>query len=103
MQGEGGCLDCGSHGGIGLIDRVLEVLGGLVERRVGGGGALGGVRFGFASGGGATDAIFIVRRMREICLASAGKSPDPHTPPSVGGGCADRVGEAGQRTGEGCG
>ena len=35
VQGEGGCLDCGSHGGIGLIDRVLEVLGGLVERRGG--------------------------------------------------------------------
>ena len=30
---------------------------------------MGGVRFGFASGGGATDAILIVTRRREICLA----------------------------------
>ena len=30
---------------------------------------MGGVRFGFASGGGTTDAIFIVRQMRERCLA----------------------------------
>ena len=30
---------------------------------------MGGVRFGFASEGGTTDAIFIVRMMRERCLA----------------------------------
>ena len=68
-KGKGDVLDCGSHRGIKLIDHVMKVLERLVERKVKSKGTLDSMQFGFTSGKGTTDAIFIVRQMQEKYLA----------------------------------
>ena len=68
-KGKGDVLDCGSHRGIKLIDHVMKVLERLVKRKVKSKGTLDSMQFGFTSGKGTTDAIFIVRQMQEKYLA----------------------------------
>ena len=68
-KGKGDVLDCGSHRGIKLIDHVMKVLERLVEKKVKSKGTLDDMQFGFTSGKGTTDAIFIVRQMQEKYLA----------------------------------
>ena len=52
-----------------LIDHVMKVLERLVEKKVKSKGTLDSMQFGFTSGEGTTDAIFIVRQMQEKYLA----------------------------------
>ena len=53
----------------GLIDHIMKVLERLVVEKVKSKGTLDSMQFGLTSGKGTTDAIFIVRMMRERCLA----------------------------------
>ena len=69
IQREGGCLDCGFHRGIKMIDHVMKVLKRLVEKKVKSKGTSDSMQFGFTSAKGTTDAIFIVRQMQEKYLA----------------------------------
>ena len=66
-KGKGDVLDCGSNGGIKLIDQVVKVVERLVEKKVKSKGTLDGMQFGFTSGKGTT--IFIVRQMQGKYLA----------------------------------
>ena len=50
--------------GIKFIDHVMKVLERLVEKKVKGRGTLDSMQFGFTTGKGTTDAIFIVRQMQ---------------------------------------
>ena len=68
-EGNRNVLDCGSHRGIKLIDHVMKVLERLVEKKVKIKGTLDSMQFGFTSGKGTTNAIFIVRQMQEKYLA----------------------------------
>src|SRR5206468_2735349 len=66
--GGGGSLECGSCGGMGLLDHAMGMFEGVVGGKVGSGVCLDGVQFGFSRGKGTTDAIFVVGRLRERCL-----------------------------------
>ena len=52
-----------------LIDHVMKILERLVMKKVKCKGTLDSMHFGFTSGKGTTDAIFIVRQMQEKYLA----------------------------------
>ena len=52
-----------------MIDHVMKVLERLVEKKVKSKSTLDSMQFGFISGKGTTDAIFIVRQMQEKYLA----------------------------------
>ena len=69
FKGKGDVLDCDSPIGIKLIDHVMKVLERLVEKKVKSKGILDSMQFGFTSGKGTTDAIFIGRQMQEKYLA----------------------------------
>jgi len=64
-RGRGGPVECGSCGGIELLEHAVGVVEGIfghgVRQRI----EVGGMRFGFMGGGGTTDAIFMARRMQE--------------------------------------
>ena len=70
-KGKGNALECGSHLGIKLLDKVMKVLERVIESRVRDKVQIDGMQFGFRSGRGTstTDAIFIVRLMQERFLA----------------------------------
>jgi len=68
-KGKGNALECGSYRGIKLLDQVMKVLERVIERRVRDKVQINGMQFGFRSGRGTTDAIFIVRQMQERFLA----------------------------------
>ena len=68
-KGKEDVLDCGFQRGVKLIDHVMKVLERRVEKQVNSKGTLDSMQFGFTSGKGTTDAIFIVRQMQEKYLA----------------------------------
>jgi hypothetical protein len=68
-KGKGNALECGSYLGIKLLDKVMKVLERVIESRVRDKVQIDGMQFGFRSGRGTTDAIFIVRLMQERFLA----------------------------------
>ena len=68
-KGKGNALECGSYRGIKLLDQVMKVLERVIERRVRDKVQIDGMQFGFRSGRDTTDAIFIVRQMKERFLA----------------------------------
>ena len=55
--------------GIKLLDQVMKVLERVIERRVRDKVQIDSMQFGFRSGRGTTDAIFIMRQMQEKFLA----------------------------------
>lgn len=57
----------------GVCSDAVNVLEGVVGGRVGKIVRVGGMRFGFVVGGGATDAAFIVPRQWDKCLAGSGE------------------------------
>ena len=59
IQRERGCLDCGSHRGIKLIDHVMKVLERLVEKKVKSKSILDSMQFGFTSGKGTMNAMYV--------------------------------------------
>ena len=68
-KGKGNALECGSYRGIKLLDQAMKILERVIERRVRDKVQINGMQFGFRSGIGTTDAIFIVRQMQERFLA----------------------------------
>jgi hypothetical protein len=68
-KGKGDALECGSYRGIKLLDQVLKVLERVIDARVRNKVKIDGMQFGFRSGKGTTDAIFIVRQVQEKFLA----------------------------------
>ena len=73
VQRERGCSGLWFPLEIKLIDHVMKVLERLVKRKVKSKGTLDSMQFGFTSGKGTTDAIFIVRQMQEKYLAKKKK------------------------------
>jgi hypothetical protein len=67
-KGKGNALECGSYRGIKLLDQVMKVLERVIEKRVRDKVQIDSMQFGFRSGRGTTDAIFIVRQMQEKFL-----------------------------------
>jgi len=67
-KGKGDALECGSYRGIKLLDQVMKVLERVIEVRVRNKVKVDGMQFGFSSGRGTTDAIFIVRQVQERFL-----------------------------------
>ena len=72
-EGEGDALECGSCGGIGLLERGMKVFERVLEARLRRSVVVDDMQFGFMPGRGTTDAIFIVRQLRERCLERSGE------------------------------
>lgn len=68
-KGKGDALECGSYRGIKLLDQVMKVFERVIEKKVRDRVKLDDMQFGFRSGRGTTDAIFIVRQVQERFLA----------------------------------
>jgi hypothetical protein len=68
-KGKGDALECGSYRGIKLLEHVMKVLERVIESRVRNIVKIDEMQFGFMSGKGTTDAIFIVRQLQEKYLA----------------------------------
>jgi len=67
-KGKGDALECGSYRGIKLLDHVMKVLERVIKKRVRSKVSINDTQFGFRSGRGTTDAIFIVRQIQERFL-----------------------------------
>ena len=68
-KGKGDALECGSYRGVKLLDQVMKIFERVIERRVRERVTIDNMQFGFRSGRGTTDAIFIVRQVQEKFLA----------------------------------
>ena len=68
-KGKGDALACGSYRGIKLLEHAMKVLERVIERRVRNIVKIDDMQFGFMTGKGTTDAIFIVRQLQEKYLA----------------------------------
>jgi len=67
-KGKGDALECGSYRGIKLLEQVMKVYERVLENRVRQKVDINAFQFGFRSGCGTTDAIFIVRQLQERYL-----------------------------------
>lgn len=67
-KGKGDALECGSYRGIKLLEHVMKVYERVLENRVRQKVELNAFQFGFRSGCGTTDAVFIVRQLQERYL-----------------------------------
>jgi hypothetical protein len=72
-KGKGDALECGSYRGIKLLEHVMKILERVIESRVKRIVKIDEMQFGFMTGKGTTDAIFIVRQLQEKYL---GKKKD---------------------------
>src|ERR1700757_5131075 len=68
-KGKGDALECGSYRGIKLLDQVMKVFERVIEKKLRERVRLEDMQFGFRSGRGTPDAIFIVHQMQERFLA----------------------------------
>jgi len=73
-KGKGDALDCGSYRGIKLLDHAMKVFERIIEKRLRTRVKLDEMQFGFRSGRGTTDAIFIVRQLQEKYLCTKKKN-----------------------------
>jgi len=64
-KGKGDPLECGSYRAIKLLEHPMKVVEKVIEKRVGKQVKIDGMQFGFTSGKGTTDAIFVARQMQE--------------------------------------
>ena len=64
-KGKGDALECGSYRGIKLLEQVMKVYERVLENRVRQKVEINAFQFGFRSGCGTTDAIFIVRQLQK--------------------------------------
>jgi len=64
-RGKGDPMECGSYRGIRLLEHAVRVVEGIFEDRIRQWIDIDDMQFGFMKGGGTTDAIFVVRQMRE--------------------------------------
>jgi len=58
-------MECGSYRGIKLLEHAMKVMERIFEYRIQQQIDIDDIQFGFMKGKGATDAIFIVRQMKE--------------------------------------
>ena len=70
-KGKGDTLACGSFRGIKLLEHTMKVLERVIEGRLRKIVKIDSMQFGFMSGRGTTDAIFIVRQLQEKYLAKS--------------------------------
>ena len=68
-KGKGDALECGSYRGIKLLEHVMKILERVIEAKVRRVCKIDDMQFGFMTGKGTTDAIFIVRQIQEKYLA----------------------------------
>ena len=68
-KGKGYALTCGSYRGIKLLEHAMKVLERVIEGRLRKIVKIDSMQFGFISGMGMTDAIFIVRQLQEKYLS----------------------------------
>ena len=69
-KGKGDALNRGNYRGLELIEQVMKVLEGVVERLIRQRVEIDEMQCGFMSGRSTTDAIFIVRQLQEKHLAA---------------------------------
>jgi hypothetical protein len=67
-KGKGDALECGSYRGIKLLDQVMKVFERVIEARLRNRVTIDNMQFGFSTGKGTVDAIFILRRVQEKFL-----------------------------------
>src|SRR5207244_4086203 len=67
--GKGDGMECGSYRGIKLLEHAMKVFERVIEARVRDRVKIDNMQFGFSPGKGTTDAIFIVRQLKEKYLA----------------------------------
>ena len=68
-KGKGNALDRGNYRGLKLTDHVMKLVQHVLERRIRKMVDIDEMQFGLVSGRSATDAVFIVRQLREKYLA----------------------------------
>ena len=64
-KGKGDPLNCGSYRAIKLLDHAMKIFERVIERIIRSRVSLDSMQFGFVSGRGTTDAIFVVRQLCE--------------------------------------
>jgi hypothetical protein len=64
-KGKGDALECGSYGGIKLLEHGMKIFERVLEARLRRNVVIDDMQFGFMPGRGTTDAIFIVRQLQE--------------------------------------
>ena len=64
-KGKGYPLVCGSYRAIQLLEQLMKVLEGVLEKRIRCHVSIDNMPFGFMPGKGTTDAIFIMRQVQE--------------------------------------
>jgi hypothetical protein len=74
VKRKGDALECGSYRGIKLLDHVMNVFERVLEERLRRRVSIDNMQFGFRSGRGTTDAIFIIRQVQEKFLAKTRES-----------------------------
>ena len=67
-KGKGDALKCGSYRKIKLLDQVMKVFERVIESRLRSRVSIDDMQFGFSSGKGTVDAIFIIRQVQEKFL-----------------------------------
>jgi len=72
-KGKGDPKECGSYGGIILLEHATKVVESIFELRIWQQIDIDDMQFGFMKGKGTTDAIFIVRQMQEKFRAKGRK------------------------------
>ena len=64
-KGKGDPMECGSYRAIKLLEHAMKVVERVIERRIREQAHVDEMQFGFRSGSGTTDAIFILRQLQE--------------------------------------
>ena len=65
FKGKGDVMNCGSYRGVTLLEHGMEIIEGVLERRIRALVDFDEAQFGFMPGKGTTDALFLVRRLQE--------------------------------------
>ena len=58
-------MDCGTYRGVKLLEHAMKIVERVLENRIRGLVTIDDMQFGFMSGKGTTDALFILRRLQE--------------------------------------
>ena len=61
-------MECGSYGAVKLLEHGMKVLEGVLEKRLRQKVKIDDMQFGFVTGKGTVDAIFMVRQLQEKFL-----------------------------------
>jgi len=67
-KGKGDPMECGSYRGIKLLEHAMKVVERIFEYRIRQQIETDDMQFGFMKGKGTTDAIFMARQMRYVCV-----------------------------------